>query len=265
MRILIVDDEKLILMALREAVEQAFPGDPTVCFANAEDALAYAQSTPVDVALLDIELSGMSGLELALKLKELHGKTNIIFVTGHANYMGHALSMHASGYVLKPARAEDIIRELEDLRYPVQQSQQQRIRMQCFGNFEVYLEGRRVAFPRSKAKELLAYLVHKSGSSCSKREVAAALWEERPYSRSLQHQLQKCVLQLEQILAEAGIDGLLERQRGRAAVNTAAFTSDYGDFLAGDVRALNAYCGEYMAEYSWAEFRTGTLMHPERP
>lgn len=261
MRILIVDDEKLALMALRDAVAQARPDDQLACFDNAEDALDYTRQTPVDVALLDIELCGMSGLELALKLKELYGKTNIIFVTGHENYTGHALSMHASGYVLKPPKAGDILRELEDLRYPVQQPDEKRIRVQCFGNFEVYVEGRRLAIPRAKMKELLAYLVYKNGSSCSKREVAAVLWEDRPYSRSLQYQLQRCVTQLEQFLDGAGIGEMLERQRGRVLVNPKSYTSDYADFLAGDVRALNAYHGEYMAEYSWAEFTAGTLNH----
>lgn len=260
MQLLIVEDEKLILAAIRDAVEQIFPKASPACFGNAEDALAYAEKTPVDVALLDIELPEMSGTELALRLKERHPKVNIIFVTGHAGYMGHALTMHASGYVLKPARPEDIARELSDLRHPVAKASKARIRVQCFGNFEVFVEGRRLAFPRTKAKELLAYLVFKNGSSVSKRDVAAALWEDRPYTRSLQFQIQKCVLQLEQILKDAGIGEMLERQWGRLSVNPEAFESDYAGLLRGDMRALNAYHGEFMAEYSWAEFTAGILL-----
>lgn len=99
----------------------------------------------------------------------------------------------------------------------------------------------------------------KNGSSVSKRDVAAALWEDRPYTRSLQQQIQKCILQLEKTLREAGIAEMMERQWGRVAINPRTFSSDYADFLRGDVRALNMYRGEYMSEYSWAEFMAGTL------
>ncbi len=259
MNILVVDDERLVLAAIRESVEAVSPGQPVACFGSAEDALCHARQNPVDVALLDIELGGMSGLDLALRLKAMNGKTNVIFVTGYSDYMGNALSMHASGYILKPARTEDIAREFENLRYPPEKKPEKRIRARCFGNFEVYVDGRPLPFTHAKAREILGYLVYKNGSSVSKREIAAALWEDKPYTRSLQYQIQKSVSQLEKVLEGAGAGGMLERYWGRISVNTGTYSSDYSDFLNGDVGSLNAYNGEYMAEYSWAEFTAGAL------
>lgn len=56
--------------------------------------------------------------------------------------MGEAFHLHASGYVLKPATPETIRWELEDLRRPVLREDDGRLRVQCFGNFEVFIGGR---------------------------------------------------------------------------------------------------------------------------
>ncbi|ULQ59260.1 response regulator [Brucepastera parasyntrophica] len=259
MHILIVDDEEYILGELRNTVENLFPEHSLSCFDNAEDALSCAAENSVDVALLDVELSEMSGLDLALHLKALNNKTNIIFVTAYGDYMGNAFSMHASGYILKPAGKDEIERELRNLRYPVDDSERTPVRMHCFGNFEVYVHGKLLPMTRSKSKELLAYLVHKNGSSVTKKEIAAVLWENRGYTRSLQQQIRKIMIRLEQILSDAGVDGLVRRYWGQISIDTNMYTSDYIDFLNGDVRALNTFCGEYMAEYSWGESTTGIL------
>ena len=73
----------------------------------------------MDVAFLDIELCGESGIELAKELCALNPHTNIIFLPGHSEYTGEALDLHCSGYVLKPLTPEKIQREISHLRYPV--------------------------------------------------------------------------------------------------------------------------------------------------
>jgi len=68
--------------------------DPLLCLSE------MANSTPVDLMLLDVEMPGISGVELA---KELRQKTNkLIFVTGHPQYGYDAFELNANGYLLKP-------------------------------------------------------------------------------------------------------------------------------------------------------------------
>ena len=55
-------------------------------------------------------------------------------------------------------------------------------------------------------------------------------------------------------MAAAGVTGVLAKGRGWLAVLPEAFSCDYYDFIQGDVQMVNAYMGEYMAQYSWAEF-----------
>jgi DnaD/phage-associated family protein len=101
------------------------------------------------------------------------------------------MDMKASGYIMKPVTAEEVKEELEDLRFPIIPKSNALLRVQCFGNFDVFTpDGAHVRFERSKAKEVFAYLVHKQGSSCTTREIFAAIFEDEPYEKKLQNLLQ---------------------------------------------------------------------------
>lgn len=119
MNIIALDDEEFALAALNDAICEALPQENPVCFNNAEDVLAYAKRGPIDVAFLDINMDGMSGVELAEKLTEICPTINLIFVTGFSEYFDKAFELYASGYVKKPVRAKRILREMEHLRYPM--------------------------------------------------------------------------------------------------------------------------------------------------
>lgn len=105
------------------------------------------RDAPPDVAFLDIEMRGMNGLVLAEQLKTIKPKTNIIFVTGYSEHMGDAFKLLASGYLMKPVTPQDIMEQMENLRYPIgKAANPKRVRAQCFGNFEVFLDGEPVQF-----------------------------------------------------------------------------------------------------------------------
>ena len=84
----------------------------------------------------------MNGLELAKRLKDQHGETNIVFVTGYSEYAIDAFDLHASGYLLKPATVEKVQDAMENLRIPPETiGRGKRVRIQCFGNFEIFVDG----------------------------------------------------------------------------------------------------------------------------
>ncbi|MDO4270801.1 MAG: response regulator [Eubacteriales bacterium] len=256
MTILAVDDEPVALDVLCRAIRETEPDCALFDFADPWKALGAVESGGVipDVAFLDVEMFDLTGLELAKRLKDVCARVNIVFVTGYAEYMGEAFRIHASGYILKPVQPQAIRMELDDLRRPVKRADDGRLRVQCFGNFEVFLGERPLEFSRSKTKELFAYLVNRRGAACTVRELAAALWEDRPDSAALQSHLRQLVKDLTDTLAAVGASKVLCKQRGRMAVRPEAFSCDYYDFIQGDVQVVNAYMGEYMAQYSWAEF-----------
>ncbi|MDL2263628.1 response regulator [Synergistaceae bacterium OttesenSCG-928-I11] len=259
MNILAVDDEKPALRMLKDAIEEAVPGVSVVAFLSVDRALAYARQNVVDVAFLDIRMPDIDGMALARCLKEINDRTNIVFVSGYADYALDAFSLPASGYLLKPVSADAVRREMDRLRYPVS-PMRHRVWAQTFGNFEIFVEGRPVVFKLSKAKEVLAYLVDRRGAAVRKAELATLLWSQGEYDRNRQIYLQKVIAELVRALKATGAGDVVRRWQGNLAVDVSKIACDYYDFLNGNASAIDAYNGEYMSNYGWAEYTAGTLV-----
>ena len=246
---LIVDDENILLEGMKELVQQALPKANIVVCMNARTALEEAKDKQFEIAFLDIELPGKSGLFLAKELLAIHPKTNIIFVTAYSQYAYESYDLFASGYLLKPTSLKDIKKALKNLRYPITDI----LRVQCFGNFQVFYNNEPVVFKRSKAKELFAYLIDRNGSFCTMGELMAILWEDREVDETVQSQLRHLISDLRKALREVNEEDILIKERNRLAVDTNKIQCDYFDYLKGDKKARNKFQGEYMTQYSWAE------------
>ena len=255
MRMLCVDDEPLMLKMLEMAIREAKPDADITAHRKQVDLLEDARQNGCDIAFLDIHMRGMNGVELAKELKAVNPKMNIIFVTGFSEYAGEAMSLHASGYIMKPVTKEKIEAELADLRFPIVPKSNALLRVQCFGNFDVFLsDGSHMRFERSRSKEIFAYLVHRQGSSCTTREIAAALFEDEPYDKKQQNYVQQLIHAMIKSLKAAGAEKAVERSYNALAVNVDALDCDYYRFKELDAGAVNAYQNEYMSQYYWADF-----------
>ena len=251
MRILAVDDEKLLLEALADAIGKAEPAAEIFCFRSGKEALTFAAQTPCEVAFLDIHMRDMDGILLAKELKCINPTVNIIFATGCSEYALDALDLHCSGYLMKPVTPEKVRRELDDLRYPIRQK---RVYFQTFGNFEVFVDGIPVKFKYEKTRELLAYLVDR-GTFCTNGGIMSVLWE-KSVSDSYLRMLRK---DLTDTFQRAGCGDILVQKRGSLAIVPERVACDYYDWKRGEPQACNAYRGEYMTQYSWSEITHATL------
>lgn len=262
MNILAVDDERPALMLLKNAIEDALPDCTPMCFLSSKEAVEYARTSPPDVAFLDVQIDEMNGLQLAGALLQINGRTDIIFVTGYDQYATEAFRLHASGYLLKPVNAQSVLHEIENLRYPVVQ-RNEGVQIHTFGRFDVYVEDRLLYFRRSKAKEILAYLINRRGAAVSRRELARLLWEDEPYSRRQQDYLQKLIREMMKTLNDAGAGGIVKKTRAGFAIDVDKVDCDYYRYLDWDAGAVNQFHGEYMVEYAWAEFTIGMLVRDD--
>lgn len=259
MNIIAVDDEKLALDLLTDSIREAIPHSSIKGFTESEKALAYVRDAGCDIAFLDIKMRGITGLELAKRIKDVCGEVNIIFVTGYADYTLDAFRIYASDYLLKPASVEDIRNSMEHLRMPVRSQSPKKIRFQCFGNFEVFCNGQLLEFKRAKAKELLAYLVDRKGAGMTMKELMVALWEDGPDTPSRQSNLRNLIAIVKKTLSDVGADDTINKGWNSLSINCDAVDCDYYDFLRHIPYAVNSYHGEYMSQYSWAEFTTASL------
>lgn len=254
MKILAVDDKEMPRRVLVRAIEEASPDAEVTACPNAAAVLALPDIPTYDVAFVDIDMPGKNGIELAHDLKRLSPRINIVFATGYGEYMADAFALHSSGYLMKPITAEDVAAELENLRFPLTTPDGVRgLYMRCFGDFEVFSDGKAVSFDRAKTKELLAYLVDRQGAVVSTRDAEAVLWEEpERKGRASGSYLRTLVSDLKRTLEAAGYPNVLVKRYGALGVNAGEFSCDYYDYLAGDPLALNAWHGEYMNQYAWA-------------
>ena len=122
-----------------------------------------------------------------------------------------------------------------------------------FGNFDLFVDGKLVTFRQAKCKELLAYLIDRQGGSATRAEAFAMLYEDRMYDRPMQKQFDVIIRSLRDTLEEYNISEILEMKRGTLRIVPELISCDAWRFCSGDTDAVNAYRGEYMSAYSWAE------------
>jgi len=106
LRALIVDDEDLARLRLRALLADCtLPGAEVVAeAASASEALHRIAGTEVDVVLLDIQMPGLDGLQLARRLREMPNRPLVVFVTAHAGHALQAFDIDAADYLTKPVR-----------------------------------------------------------------------------------------------------------------------------------------------------------------
>jgi DNA-binding NarL/FixJ family response regulator len=113
--ILLVDDHPLVRDGLRARLE-TIPHFVVVAeAANADEALHHAASQSIDLALMDINLNGMNGIELTGRFHALYPEIAVLMLSMHdkAEYVMQAIQTGARGYVLKDAPATDIIAAID--------------------------------------------------------------------------------------------------------------------------------------------------------
>lgn len=255
MKILAVDDEKIALEGLISAIREVEPSAEIWGFRKVSQVLEFYSKQVCDVAFLDIQMRTMSGIELAKRLKLITPQVNIIFATGYGDYREDAFEMHVSGYLTKPITPDKIRTELDNLRYPPAIRQTKRVEIVTFGNFEIYVDRKPLRFKYDKTKELLAYLVDRKGAYCGNAEIMSILWEDECRASYLGN-LKK---DLADVLKESGCQNVINTGRGRIRIDEEKVSCDYFDWCEGKAAALNRYHGEYMAQYSWAEFTNAEL------
>ncbi len=109
MRIFIADDEALARERLKALLEDMAAELQTSVVGEAKNGLEALEALPAsgaDVVLLDIQMPGMGGLELARHLAGLERAPAVVFVTAHDRHAVEAFELNALDYLLKPVRAE---------------------------------------------------------------------------------------------------------------------------------------------------------------
>ena len=252
MNAICVDDEAQVLNHIVSSCQKLRLLDEVKGFTRGQDALEWLEGHSADLALLDIDMPGMNGLELAGRIRKIHPGIAIIFITAFSQYALEAYEVHPVSYLLKPFDQASLAREVEYALGGRTPKKPSHIMMQTFGHFEILVDGTALAFRRSKSKELLAYLVDRRGAGVTRQDAFAALWEDRAYDVSMQKQMDVVIRSLRDTLQKYGIGDVFELKSRNLRVRPEMIDCDLYRFLEGDEEAVNAYFGEYMSQYTWA-------------
>ena len=116
MRIFIVDDEAPARERLRTLLEDIAEQSPHQLVGEADNpqaALDGIAAAKPDLAMLDVQMPGMTGIELASHIAKLPQPPAIVFVTAHDSYALKAFELDAVDYLLKPVRATRLLETMQ--------------------------------------------------------------------------------------------------------------------------------------------------------
>lgn len=118
MNIIILDNHKLIISEIRRQVLSVLPDAKCVCFTKQREAIEHVKENHVDVALLDVDMPGLNGIQVAELMCQVNPRLNIIFVTGYPEYALQAFTVPVSDFIVKPVSEDALRTSFRNLRFP---------------------------------------------------------------------------------------------------------------------------------------------------
>jgi len=181
--ILIIEDDADLREILKFSLERA--GYKTIDAGSAEDGLEM-MSDKIRLILLDVMLPGMSGYEMAKKLRQSDCKTPIIFLTARSTE-DDLLSGFASGgddYMAKPFSTAELLARIGAVLKRTSSHHDSGVT--CgpltvdLETEKVFLDGEEILFSR-KEYEILAFLIQNQGTLFTRSQIIKALWLDAPF------------------------------------------------------------------------------------
>lgn len=252
MRAVLIDDEPLAMERFAHLAKRIDDFEIIGKFDIALEGFEFIKKEDVDLAVLDIEMPGMNGIEMGAQLRKEKPDITLIYVTGYEQYALRAYNLHAVAYLMKPYDFNEMKYAVETARR-LMHTEKRKIIIKTFGKFDVFVDGKPVFFSSAKAKELLALMVDAKGSTISSGYAISILWEDKPFDEKSQSLYYKVAKSLEKTLKEYGIEQIVIKTRYERCLNRKEVECDYYDYLRGKEEAIRMFQGEYMSQYSWAE------------
>ncbi len=133
------------------------------------------------------------------------------------------------------------------------------VRIRTFGFFDVFVDGKPIAFRNRKSKELLALLVDRRGGFVDSEEAIGFLWENESANPVTLSRYRKVALRLKNTLSEYGISEIVESVNGKRRLVVDEVSCDLYDYLSGNDEFERLFKGSYLSNYSWSEITLAEL------
>ncbi|MHC8517796.1 response regulator [Sporosarcina sp. ITBMC105] len=235
---IIVDDEQLALRHLEKKLQHTGIVEVVATFSNATEVLKGMKHLQFDVAFLDIEMPGLSGLDLADLMNDWNKDIFIVFVTAYRDYAVQAFELHSIDYLLKPillerlekttARIEEQIR-IRSTEENITVEVQKPLKILCFKEFMVFHHDTPVKWKTAKVKELFAFLFTHLDELIPRDTLIDALWFNVDYQRA-KIQLHTTMSYLRKLLGDMGYPDAITFSSGGYTMRISRFECDVHQF-----------------------------------
>lgn len=213
LRAIYVDDEIYNHVLLRELLKQRTDITLIETFSNGYEALSSCHSLKPDIAFIDIEMPGMSGLELAVQMQEANSSLDVVFITAFRQYAIDAFRVNAVDYLMKPIDSAELNRVVTKLNVK-RRSAEEVLITQEENMPQIIVLGRNgikmgdvykdLRWSTHKVKEAFSYLLLKNDVFVDKWILCDLLWPEAEEDKASVN-LHTTIYRLKATLKESGL------------------------------------------------------------
>ncbi len=116
-KVLLADDHSIVRAGLRRIVEESGEMNVVAEAADGQEAIRLVKKTAPDIAVIDISMPGLDGLEVISQLQALHPKLPILVLTMHeeGQYVVRAIQAGAMGYLTKQSAPEQLVKAIHKI------------------------------------------------------------------------------------------------------------------------------------------------------
>lgn len=277
MNVIIVDDDKAMLLAIKKILKKMHDIDTIDTFNNIKEGIDFFNNNKADIAFLDISIKNGNGLDLARSILEKSPDTDIVFITSYREYAVEAFDMSALDYIVKPVSIERVERSvkkaLEKRLLAVEKSflKEEEISVSFFGGIDVSSKkSGAVKWISAKSMELFAYLILEEGHSVPKNVIIEEIFYEMPL-KNAENYLKTSIYQIRKALESHCSKSVLISNNGSYKIDLSVFNVDFIDFekrisKLEEINSLNIkealyieklFLGELLGdkEYYWSSLR----------
>ncbi|HLR14344.1 MAG TPA: LytTR family DNA-binding domain-containing protein [Bacillota bacterium] len=164
LRVLLVDDNEEALMTLKRQL-QSYPYIRIVEeFHNGNDAIHFLiENNHIDLILLDIEMNGINGLDVAHHINSMYPDVLVIFTTGHSGFALDGYEADPVDFLTKPIddnRLEQALQKAQQIKYPkIKRQTNERIGLKVAKGIQI-IEVRDILYIEKKGRSIFLHTIH---------------------------------------------------------------------------------------------------------
>lgn len=260
MRAIIVDDEPVMTRFFARECKEVPELNLIGSFTNSKDTLSFVADNPVEVAFLDVEMPDMTGLELAVKLREMLSDILIVFVSAY-DYVRDSNKIGGDYYLEKPYDKEVLEIMMERLKL-LAKRQKKNVYIQMFGTFNVLKDGKPIPLT-GKAKECLAFIAMFRGKEVTNQTIFSTILENKPCGTKEMTTYFHALKRLKRTLKDNGISDLLISNIKGQMLNTEIVDCDFYSWMDKNSDLHERFNGIFLPEYSWSEPVLAEMMNED--